>query len=687
MATVTIRPDAISTKVSTGLTGPTIGGGAANAWVAVNDDTDVTSLSFNVSQGIALSLANPTIPANAVITAVKARVRHSTASTGMKVALYGPDVSGSSTLDRLAGALADDFSTTGATVTQTFTARTALHDGNAISIADCNSLEVVITNASYGPVSAVYEIYVDITYNEAPTLSSLVATSSTLRPLVTANMADPEGDVLERLRVKAFTAAQYGAGGFDPNTSTPTYDSGEVYTSTLAHTIAQDLVNGGTYRIWLQVADAGSGGRYNVITSGAGYVQITIAAPNTAVPALSVTADPTVMRQALAIVGKDNIIGSDDADFEGGLGVWTAQTNCAVAASTAFALVGSQSMRLTSTAAGNMAARTPTGLSGFPVLPSTAYSLLSAFRAAVSSRVCRVTAFWYKSDGTASATPSTNVSSGADTTVGFTNIGGGGVTSPSDAAFCAIQAQVDATGAASEVHYVDCALIAPGTTTTWSRGGVLSTRRFQVQRSDDGGTTWSDVTRTPVNGALTTYDLSTYAVSTTTQAVTVYDYEARRGATIPQYRVRSSVTISGSVFSSAWVTAASNSAMTTTGWWIKDLYDPTYNQALPLDSVVLDWISVERSSVYYPNGQANAIVLSDVPAGERVMLDLYTWTDAGYASLEAIRAGRNLVLLQSPYGDHLYCSFVGRRVMKQTPRPDGVRKPVVSVELVEVDAP
>lgn len=95
-----------------------------------------------------------------------------------------------------------------------------------------------------------------ITY---PTGSPVLASSSSITATWTSVVdADADGATRDRYRVKIFTAAQYGAGGFDPETSTAFYDSGEVV-STNQSQVVPNLTNTTTYRTFVKVGDRVNG--------------------------------------------------------------------------------------------------------------------------------------------------------------------------------------------------------------------------------------------------------------------------------------------------------------------------------------------------------------------------------------------------------------------------------------------
>lgn len=97
--------------------------------------------------------------------------------------------------------------------------------GGAWDLTTFNALAWHIYRAdSSGLNSRIYEFYVDLNYNEQPTVDITGPTTpitDTTRPIVTIDYDDPDGDPQDAARFKVFTAAQVAAVGFDVETSTP----------------------------------------------------------------------------------------------------------------------------------------------------------------------------------------------------------------------------------------------------------------------------------------------------------------------------------------------------------------------------------------------------------------------------------------------------------------------------------
>lgn len=149
----------------------------------------------------------------------------------------------------------------------------------------------------------VFRLWADVVVNYAPVaVVSMLNLNLTSQPTVSFTYTDPEGNALERSHVRVFSSAQYGAGGFDPATSTATADSGARVSSSLTWQVSTALPNG-TYRAYVKVADAGSGGRYGDWA----FVQFTSTVTPPAAPTITAVADPTNARVTLAIPGRADL--------------------------------------------------------------------------------------------------------------------------------------------------------------------------------------------------------------------------------------------------------------------------------------------------------------------------------------------------------------------------------------------
>jgi hypothetical protein len=95
------------------------------------------------------------------------------------------------------------------------------------------------------------------------------------------------------------------------------------------------------------------------------------------------------------------------------------------------------------------------------------------FRTFASVRTCRIGAVFYDSAGNLLSTVY-SVNTASDSAAAWTPVAGP-VTAPASSAFARLSAQVQATGAGAEVHYVDDAQLAPGAAYSGGNGAAAST--------------------------------------------------------------------------------------------------------------------------------------------------------------------------------------------------------------------
>lgn len=530
--------------------------------------------------------------------------------------------------------------------------------------ADINSLRMFLsvngTIVGTGFNIKFYEVEATVYYNTAPTVVPDTPSILTSKPAISWTYSDTDNDPQERYQVKIFSDVQYGDANFNPDTSTTTWSSGEVLSSATSAAPTTALVNATTYRVYVKAADAGQGGRYGLWA----YVQWTTGFVTPATPTISASADNANAHVTLTVTGFDNLLTANISSIEDGITGWFNNSNCALAQSSAQASHGTYSLRLTSSASGDMSAATTTA-SGVTVAGSTTCTALASFRSAVSARSCRVKIAWYDSTSTIISTSTGgNV---ADSTSAWTQAT---VTasSPSNAAYATIIVEVVATGAGSEVHYVDKISLAPGSSTTWTYGGFTPTL-IDAEYTDDA-TTWY-----PVRAATA----ATFS-SAATQTGTLYDYEAPSG-TARTYRVR--ITDAADTVTSA-ASSTSAATQTLTGWWLKDPLYPTLNTAVSLRQDELSLEVPQTSKTVEPLGRTRKLVLLGDVRGAEFKATLLAASASAKATLESMRDNSRTLLLQSPYGDQWYV-----RVAKWAPKRLNTASVtwLIDAELVEVDNP
>lgn len=136
---------------------------------------------------------------------------------------------------------------------------------------------------------------------------------------------------------------------------------------------------------------------------------------------------------------------------------WAAGANTAIARVTAAGTYNTQTtdtagLSLTSAAAGDVSATTPTGASGEAVTVGETYTASALFKSAVSARSARMEIGWYTSGG---ALISTSTGSTITTSTSAWTRATLSAEAPATAAYAAVVLKVQSTGGASEVHYAD----------------------------------------------------------------------------------------------------------------------------------------------------------------------------------------------------------------------------------------
>ena len=439
----------------------------------------------------------------------------------------------------------------------------------------------------------------------------------------------PQASVLT-YRVVTYNSTQYGAGGFSPGVSTGVDDSGVITSTNNTYTIVNPLPTGVSYESYVQLVETPG----NQASAWA-FSSFTISADTPQTPTIGAAygTDPSTgcPRIVLTVTCQDNILSANDASFEGGLGTTAAITNCAVAQSATQAEDGTQSCRLTSTASGNMSAGTATGLSGYAVLANTSYTFRSDYRSAVSARSCRTDISWYNSSGTFIST--TTGTAHNDTTSGWTT-SLTTATSPAGSAFARLIHNVLATGAGSEVHYVDEAGIFPGTVASWSAGGFVGASFVDILRSDGLYVRLAS----PVND---------FPVPTPAQVAIVYDYEVIPGV---NYTYQA-IVVSGQFASALSSASSAVDVPTGLGWWE---LDPT-NVASAVNAQVTQWNpqSWEQSAAHQVLSQTTGNVVASVMQMPDMAATFEIFTSAIWTALFALMTSQKTVFISDPFGSSI----------------------------------
>ena len=266
-------------------------------WQALADGDDGTAVVFPLGSGLVEGVGNPVIPTNAKMVSVTMFIRaaalpvdHITVSLtasktggGTYVAQkrITPATTGSSyvTMSPLTISGSDiDVNT----VSMWFTRDDGTNDGNGY----------FLVSRAYAVFKWIRQPIVTVSILPTPDPSTNLITTQNRPTIQWANNLDPDGGAQFAYNVKVFTAAQYGAGGFDPETSDPLYETGGFSTSTFSAQVPDPLANG-TYRAYVKTI------QFNSNWSNYANAQFTLNVPVPGVPQLSGSAENDLGRNRL----------------------------------------------------------------------------------------------------------------------------------------------------------------------------------------------------------------------------------------------------------------------------------------------------------------------------------------------------------------------------------------------------
>ena len=368
-----------------------------------------------------------------------------------------------------------------------------------------------------GPYAADFSV----TSGQAPSVSvsTPVGTQTTItRPVVAWTYSDQQNDPQATFQVKIFTETQYSAGGFDPLASTAVYNSTEIASSIARSQQPNvDLLNGGTYRAYVRVSQAGP--QY----SGWAFGQFVLALESPSTPRITTTYNPSTRAMNIAVQGTDNRLSAVEASFEdGSLGGFAPDTGApTLTNSTAQFVSGTRSLLATGTAASDTAGDIAVGKATAAVLVSgRTYTVQVAVRPSYPALV--------RIDGSWSAPATVAAAANVWTVITRTVIAN--ATGNTGFYVHAIEQAAAGVVVGSTVHLDNLKIEDTATTTAFSRGGLIGLTKASVEFSDDLGVTWMPLR----NSTSLTLDAN--------QAITAFDYEAPPGV-VRQYRARTSADV------------------------------------------------------------------------------------------------------------------------------------------------
>jgi hypothetical protein len=199
-------------------------------------------------------------------------------------------------------------------------------------------------------------------------------------------------------------------------------------------------------------------------------------------PANRIAGDVVIYDRNKGVGPARNLLSPQDSSFEWSVGSWVGFTNCTIATSYAQAYDGNNSMAMTATANGNMAAQQPYAMNPptIPVIGGQTYTAVAYVRAATVSRNATLRIeFGYGNPS--SPTYVQYVSSAVpDSSTGWTQLTVT-ATAPANAIGADLQVYISGSPTAGEVHYVDAVGLYQGTNTTYSGTDVVLPTTSQAQ--------------------------------------------------------------------------------------------------------------------------------------------------------------------------------------------------------------
>lgn len=264
MTFVTLKPN-----------GTTFNDGTPSATTAhgdLSDDSDTTGVTYDPGESSSLTLENLSLPSGAVVFLAQYWLRlGGTALVRGNLAVGGGRVG------------TDDKSVKwGDPVSVAWTQLVG-----DLSDSDIDGASIGIMNVS-GGIAIVTEAWVRVMYFVQPTVNvaSPTGTITTNRPTVSWTAAfDEHAESRTYTRqIRVFTDAQYGAGGFDPDTSTATVE--DTVTGTGSSWVSSSRLANDTYRAYVKVASPTLPDHW----SDWDYVEFTVNAATPGAPTVTATA-------------------------------------------------------------------------------------------------------------------------------------------------------------------------------------------------------------------------------------------------------------------------------------------------------------------------------------------------------------------------------------------------------------
>ena len=517
MATYILRPNANWNNASAFA----ISGGSASVHAALADSSDstyITRSSATIPASYEAEFGTQTLAATEKVAYVNLRAKATIGTTGSIELSLGviTDRNGRTVSYSVPFSKAN---TLALSTLDTALKLTTAPNGEAWSQTLIDNLVVKFADNALvsGDRAGLYELFIDVVTTTQPTVTVTAPTSTitdTTFPSVVWTYADADGDPQNAYEIKVFDSTTYGGASFDEDTSTPTVTTGIVTSSNNGQTLEADLADGTTYRAYVRVAQLVNGSNY---FSNWAYSQFTIDVDAPATPLITAFYDSEEGAVTVTVFGRTNALSPNQASLETNTTGWEATTNCAIARSTAQASIGSASLEVTASAAGDAVASTTIGTK-FLVTANQEFSAIADFKAGSTTRSCQVGIRYLTTTGTTISTTfgtAVSATSSAFVTANAT------VLAPPTATHAQVFVKI-VSASSGGVHYVDKVAFHAGDEAVFTRGG-FSSFVFDIERSDDA-ITYTAIRNSPVT-------------ATATQIAELNDYEVPIDKTVT-YRAK-----------------------------------------------------------------------------------------------------------------------------------------------------
>lgn len=680
MTVSTLRPDGTTTSTGISITG-------ASAHAALSDDSDSTYVDFSFGDNWKGTFTDFTLPAGAIVKSVSLRIRASAdAVPGSPGTLTGIVGVGSYTgVNRLTQTV---YVSQPSGNPLTFNVFTAAVSG--VTDADVDALYVTLDNASIGGPIRVYEVYVDITYVTQPAVTVTAPTSTiTTTNLPTVewlNTFDADGGSQFAYEVKVFTDAQYGAGGFTPDSSASTVTSGLVTLTGLPGIPSTTGPQGtswqvtatlpdDTYRAYVRVAQSVTG---ILFWSAWDFEEFTVDVDLPGTPGVGASSDNANGRVTITITDNTGTATTDAIEVQVSRdagATWEPLRTTAAGGIDDVAYVAATGEYTSASDGTSHALPLPAPFGG--ILQN---DLLVAFVGmdgnptftwpegwseikdeAGNGNAVRAGVAWKRAAGGESGTITLTTSASE---------GGGArilcVRGAHRTAVPEVSTGVSGSGANADPDFVSplnwfsentlwiAAMVNDGNVavtagpsgylgfgnTRWanaSGAGVATAYRRTISSTEDPGafTHTAEDTRA-----------FTVAVRARNPLLTVYDYETPNGSSA-NYRARALHDYNGVFAASDWF--PTSGSWTSTSWWLKHPNRPDLNAAVSVRAIST-LSRAGRQGVFQPVGSSNVVVVQDTRAPATGQAVLRSLTAAAQDDLDDLLDQSATLLLQSPAG-------------------------------------